>query len=165
MESDELSRVYGSSPIYPIAVAGICRANIGRSQLFEAYWNSLRPGEALSFGTMVNEEEPFARLVGDSAVSSVVIQAMLEEGMDISGKIRTQITPERAAKLATVVIMAEPETVQPWLPQHQGAIIWDDIPDLKDQPIEFVREVRDEIKERVSKLVVERNSLIIPGES
>jgi len=85
-----------------------------------------------------------------SRVHPEVITAMREVGVDLAGASTTKLTPELAQQAQLVVTMGCGDQC-PYVP---GATR-DDWPleDPKGQPIERVREIRDEICDRVQALI------------
>jgi len=116
--------------------------NAGRSQMAAAWFNELADrskARAISAGT-----EPGPR------VHPEVITAMREVGVDLEGASTTQLTPEVAQQAQALVTMGCGDEC-PYVP---GATR-DDWPleDPKGKSIERVREIRDEIRDRVQALV------------
>ena len=125
-------------------VVFVCVHNSGRSMMAEAFFNQLAAGraKALSAGT-----QP-----GDS-VNPTVVEAMKEVGIDISGnkpKMLTFDMVEKAVKMITMGCGAEAGAVCPasFIETEDWAL-----EDPKGKPIETVRKIRDEIRNRVAKLV------------
>jgi len=125
-------------------VVFVCFHNSGRSMMAEAIFNQLAAGraKALSAGT-----QP-----GDS-VNPTVVEAMKEVGIDISGnkpKMLTFDMVEKAVKMITMGCGAEAGAVCPasFIETEDWAL-----EDPKGKPIETVRKIRDEIRNRVAKLV------------
>ncbi len=119
-----------------------CVHNAGRSQMAAAWFNELADlskARAISAGT-----QPGSR------VHPEVITAMREVGVDLAGASTTKLTPELAQQAHLVVTMGCGDQC-PYVP---GATR-DDWPleDPKGQPIERVREIRDEICDRVQALI------------
>lgn len=128
------------------AVLFVCVHNFGRSQMAEAFFNNLARGkaQALSAGTQPADE-----------VNPVVIEAMKEVGMDISGKKPKMLTTDMVVKAERMITMgcgAEAEAVCP--ASFIETEDWD-LEDPKGKSLEQVRKIRDEIKERVIKLLNE----------
>lgn len=122
-----------------------CVHNAGRSQMAAALFNLLAdPGKAVavSAGT-----EPAER------VHPEVLEAMGELGIDLSRARPTKLTPDLARGSALLVTMGCGEAC-PALP---GVAVEDwPLADPKGQPIGRVREIREEIRERVRRLVEAR---------
>ena len=119
-----------------------CIHNAGRSQMAAAWFNALADlskARAISAGT-----DP------GPGVHPEVITAMREVGVDLAGASTTKLTPEVAQRAQVLVTMGCGDQC-PYVP---GATR-DDWPleDPKGKPIERVREIRDEIRERVQALV------------
>jgi arsenate reductase len=119
-----------------------CIHNAGRSQMAAGWFRHLADlsrGRAISAGT-----EPGAR------VHPVVVEAMGEVGIDLSSVQPQKLTPELAASAEVLVTMGCGDEC-PYVP---GARIEDwPLEDPKDQPIDKVRAIRDEIRDRVADLV------------
>ena len=119
----------------------VCLHNAGRSQMSQALFEKAVDSrhEAQSAGT-----EPSDR------VHPSVVTAMLEEDIDLSGRVPRRLTDE-LARWADVVITMGCGDACPVIPGKQY-IDWD-LRDPKDLPLEEVRAIRDEIKFRVAGLV------------
>jgi arsenate reductase len=119
-----------------------CVHNAGRSQMAAGWLNRLADpsqARAISAGT-----EPGAR------VHPEVLEAMRDVGIDLSGAIPQRLTPELAQQAQVLVTMGCGDKC-PYVP---GARIEDwPLEDPKGQPIERVRQIRDEIRQRVADLI------------
>ena len=127
----------------------VCVHNSSRSQMAEAFFNKLAGGkaQALSAGTKPASE-----------VDPVVVEAMKEASINISGnkpKMLTIEMVEKAERMITMGCGAEAEAVCPasFIETEDWAL-----EDPKEKTLEEVRKIRDEIKERVKKLVREVTS-------
>jgi arsenate reductase len=119
-----------------------CVHNAGRSQMAAAWFNLLADparARAISAGT-----EPGTRIHPE------VVAAMREAGVDLSGAGTTKLTDEVARQAQLVVTMGCGDQC----PVVPGAAR-DDWPlaDPKYKPIEQVRAIRDDIRDRVRALV------------
>ena len=119
-----------------------CVHNAGRSQMAAAWFNALADGahaRAISAGT-----DPGTR------VHPEVIAAMREVGIDLSDASTTKLTPDLAEQAQWLVTMGCGDEC-PYLP----GVTRDDWPleDPKGKPIARVREIRDEIRDRVQTLI------------
>jgi arsenate reductase len=121
-----------------------CIHNAGRSQMAAAWFNALADGDkasAISAGT-----EPGAR------VHPVVLDAMREVGIELEGIAPQKLTDQLAATASILVTMGCGETC-PVIPGLQR-LDWP-LEDPKGKPIERVREIREEVRGRVSQLLRE----------
>ena len=122
----------------------VCVHNSGRSQMAEAFFNHLAEGraEARSAGT-----EP-----GDRVDPSVVV-VMAELGVDLSRASPQPLTMELVNWADRTISMGC--GVEESCPAN--LVLTEDwgLDDPKDQPIEVVREIRDEIARRVEGLLRE----------
>jgi len=126
----------------PVSVIFACVQSAGRSQMAAAFFNAMadpRRARAMSAGT-----RPADR------VHPEVVAAMREAGIDVSGATPRLLTPELAAGVALLITMGCGDAC-PVVPGARR----DDWPleDPKGKPDERVREIRDEIRDRVSRLV------------
>ncbi len=120
----------------------VCVHNSGRSQMAEAFLNRLAKGEAqaLSAGT-----QPA------TAVNPLVIEVIREVGIDISHNRPKALTFEMVEQTDRVITMGcGIESVCP-----AGFVETEDwnLEDPADKTLEQVRQIRDEIKKRVMKLL------------
>jgi len=119
-----------------------CVHNAGRSQMAAAFFNALSDPEkarAISAGT-----EPAEHLHPE------VVDAMREVGIDLSAVCPRRLTPELAVQASLLITMGCGEAC-PFVPGLQRDD-WD-LADPKGQPPDRVRAIRDEIRERVERLV------------
>jgi arsenate reductase (thioredoxin) len=118
----------------------VCVENTGRSQMAEAFAKKYGV-EASSAGNKPAE-----------AVNPVVIEAMKEKGIDISKNKPKQLTFQMAQDADLIVTMGCNEQGICPGPFFKPTIDWA-LGDPKGKPIEKVREIRDEIEQRVKKLL------------
>jgi arsenate reductase len=121
-----------------------CIHNAGRSQMAAAWFNKLADGgkaRALSAGT-----EP------GTGVHPEVVDAMREVGVELAGRTPQKLTDELAATASILVTMGCGETC-PVIPGLRR-LDWP-LEDPKGKPVERVREIRDDIRDRVAELLAE----------
>jgi arsenate reductase len=127
-----------------------CVHNAGRSQMAAALFNRLADphrARALSAGT-----RPADR------IHPTVVTAMDEVGIHLFDKSPCPLTPELAAAADLLVTMGCGEEC----PAAPGLAVEDwALEDPAGRPLEEVREIRDEIRERVVALI-ERRGLLPP---
>jgi arsenate reductase (thioredoxin) len=123
----------------------VCRQNAGRSQMSQAFFERAAGDrhDALSAGTTPAHH-----------VHPEVVEVMNEVGIDVSDRIPMILTRELAEKADLVVTMGCGDEC-PFIPGKQY-IDWD-LPDPENQPLEKVRDIRDDIDRRVGALVAELN--------
>jgi len=124
----------------------VCVHNSGRSQMAEAFFNQLAKGKARAYSAGTQPADK---------VNPVVVEAIREVGIDISGKKPKALTMdmvEKADRMITMGCGAEAEAVCP-----ASFIETEDwtLEDPKGKSLEQVRKIRDEIKNRVVKLLGE----------
>jgi arsenate reductase len=121
-----------------------CIHNAGRSQMAAAWFNALADGAracAVSAGT-----EP------GTAIHPEVVAAMREVGIELNGVVPRRLTDELAASSSVLVTMGCGEAC-PVVPGVRR-MDWP-LEDPKGKPLERVREIRDEVKRRVTVLLAE----------
>lgn len=119
-----------------------CVHNAGRSQMSAAFFNQLADtgvARAVSAGTRPGER-----------VHPVVVEAMREVGVDLSSAIPQKLTHELAETAEMLITMGCGDEC-PYIPGMRR----NDWPlaDPKEQPLEEVRKIRDEIRLRVLDLL------------
>jgi protein-tyrosine-phosphatase len=121
----------------------VCVHNAGRSQMAAGYLSALGGDrvQVLSAGS-----EPADRL------NPIAVQAMAEEGIDIAANTPAILTTEAVKESDVVITMGCGDTC----PIFPGKRYEDwDLTDPAGRPIEEVRPIRDEIRQRVETLVAE----------
>jgi arsenate reductase len=122
----------------------VCVHNAGRSVMAEAFYNGLADGrgQADSAGT-----------IPGALPHPVVVEAMREVGIDVSGHQGVLITDEMVSAADRVITMgcAVEEAACPAI-RYSNVEDWG-LPDPKGQPLERVREIREEIRRRVQALL------------
>ncbi len=119
-----------------------CVHNAGRSQMAAAFFNRLadaKLAQAVSAGTQPAEQ-----------VHPVVVAAMAEVGIDLAAARPRKLTTELARGADLLVTMGCGDEC-PYVPGLRRQD-WP-LPDPKGMPIEAVRSIRDEVRERVLALL------------
>ena len=137
----------------------ICRGNVGRSQIAEAFFNEFAAGKhiASSCGTITYTKEGESRhgqKLKDLKAAGEVVNSLKELGLDISENKIEQITEEVVRDAAKVVVMAEKDTLPDYITNNSKFIYWD-IKDLKGLNQKDTNKIRDEISEKVKGLINE----------
>jgi arsenate reductase (thioredoxin) len=124
----------------------VCLHNAGRSQMSQALFERETDGlhEARSAGTTPGER-----------VHPEVVEAMRELGVDLAER-RPQRLTDDLAQWADVIVTMGCGDECPYMPGKRY-IDWD-LPDPKGRPLEEVRLIRDDIRQRVSELVSTLNA-------
>jgi arsenate reductase len=125
-----------------------CVHNAGRSQMAAAWFNKMidpMKARSISAGTQPGDR-----------VHPEVVEVMREEGIDVAG-VKPQFLSEELVRKATLLVTMGCGDACPYVPGLK-TLDWN-FPDPKRQPIEAVRKIRDEIRERVLALATERHWL------
>jgi arsenate reductase len=121
----------------------VCNHNAGRSQMAQALFERHAPADvrAESAGSTPAEQ-----------VWPNVIEAMRELDIDLSGRRPRKLTVEMQLHADWAVTMGCGDAC-PYVPTRVED--WD-VPDPAHQPLEVVRDIRDQVEERVAELVRDR---------
>lgn len=128
------------------SVLFVCIHNAGRSQMAAGYLSHLA-GDDIE-----------VRSAGSAPVDSVnpkVIEAMLEEGIDLRSQ-KPQILTTEAVQLSDVVITMGCGDVCPFFPGKKY-LDWQ-LNDPAGQGIDAIRPIRDDIRHRIENLIAEIKS-------
>ena len=123
----------------------VCVENAGRSQMAEAFANKYGEGKltASSAGIKLADK-----------VNPVVVEAMKEKGIDISMNKPKLLTTKMSNEADLIVTMGCGAAEICPGPFFKTTVDWG-LEDPKGKPIEKVREIRDEIERKVTKLISE----------
>lgn len=124
----------------------VCLQNAGRSQMSQALFERAA------------SDRHQARSAGSTPAAQVhpeVAEVMLELGIDLRDRTPRALTAEDATWADVVVTMGCGDAC-PYVP-GTTYVDWD-LPDPSGQPVERVREIRDEIAGRIDALVVSLNA-------
>ncbi|MEV4673537.1 arsenate reductase ArsC [Actinomadura sp. NPDC049382] len=125
------------------SVLFVCVHNAGRSQMAAAYLTHLA-GEKV--------EVRSAGSAPAGAVNPAVVEAMAEEGIDVSGEIPKVLTVEAVQASDVVITMGCGDTC----PVFPGKRYLDwTLDDPAGQGLAAVRPIRDEIRKRIEGLIAE----------
>jgi arsenate reductase len=120
----------------------VCVENAGRSQMAEAFANLYGKGKLVASSAGV--------LLADR-VNPLVVEAMKEKGIDISMNKPKLLTTKMAEEADQIITMGcSVEKICP-APLLKNVIDWK-LENPKDQPIEKVRQIRDEVETKVLEL-------------
>ena len=125
------------------SVLYVCVHNAGRSQMAAAYTHHLSQGRV---------EVRSAGSAPADTINPAVLEAMLEEGIDISHETPKILTTEAVESSDVVITMGCGDTC----PIFPGKRYEDwELEDPAGQGVDAVRPIRDEIRRRVEELVAE----------
>ena len=146
----------------------VCYANVGRSQIAKGFYNHFtgtENAEAAGVGVDVhnlkhgvkakNLEGYFKEVLKEGKTGSTV-DHMNEVGVDVSKYEREQLTAGMLPKYDLVVNIAERRQTPEWL--RGDNVVWWNVIDPAGKSFEDKLATRNEIKERVEKLVGIENS-------
>ena len=126
----------------------VCVHNAGRSQMAEAFLNGIASAHGLSMHGLS------AGTVGGSLLNQAAVAVMREAGFDMSAQRPKILSSEMVTEADRIITMgcgvdAEACPAKFFVTEDWG------LDDPAGQPIEKVREIRDEIEARVRRLIEE----------
>jgi arsenate reductase len=110
---------------------------------------------ARAFAEKYGMKASSAGTMPSSRVNPIVVEAMREKGIDLSGNVPKMLTPEMINKAGLVVTMGcsvEEVCPKPLLAQMQKKLVDWNLKDTKGKSLKEVRAIRDEIERRVADL-------------
>jgi protein-tyrosine-phosphatase len=136
----------------------VCYANVGRSQVAHAYFDTLSKHDSQSAGIAVTERLAAMKLTSkklkDNPNQSSVRYIRRELGREIGEKEKQQLIPEMITNADLVVVIAEKERWPSYLQECNKLLFWD-IQDPVAMTEEFADEIYREVQRRVEQLVAE----------
>jgi len=120
----------------------VCVHNSGRSQMAKAFFNHLAKNKAAAFSAGT---QPALK------INPIVVQVMLEAGIDISRQKPKPLTLEMMESANRVITMGcgvEESCPASFVPMEDWGI-----EDPEGKPIEEVRQIRDTIRNKVATLI------------
>lgn len=134
----------------------VCRANIFRSQIAEAYFRRYCPEhEVESVGTKIRDDRIGWMLKRQTEVAvKLILDVMKEDGIDMSKNKRKALTPELVGWADKIICMAQRDTIPHYL-ERKGYEYWAVEDASLDTDREFFVQTREEIKGLVKKFVKE----------
>jgi protein-tyrosine-phosphatase len=136
----------------------VCYANVGRSQVAQAYFAILSKHESDSAGIAVNERIAVMNLptrkLKDTLNQRSVEYVRREFGLDIAEKERQQLIPEMVDTSDLVIVIAEKEKWPDYL-EEGGKIVFWNIQDAFGMADDFAEDVYSQVQCRVEQLVAE----------
>lgn len=121
----------------------VCIHNAGRSQMAAGFMKELSEGavDVLSAGSEPKDQ-----------INPIAIQVMAEEGIDIANEVPKILTTDAVKESDVVITMGCGDTC----PIFPGKRYEDwELTDPAGRPVDEVRPIRDEIKQRVQNLLAE----------
>jgi protein-tyrosine-phosphatase len=132
----------------------ICNANVGRSQVAHAYFDTLSKHDSESAGIAVDEMKLASKKLKDSPTQRSVHYIRKEFGVDIGEKEKQQLVPEMLVTADLAIVIAEKERWPGYLKEGGKVLFWD-IQDPATMADDFARDVYRQVQRRVEQLVAE----------
>lgn len=125
----------------------ICRGNIGRSQMGEAFYNYFtKTNDAFSAGTSSSTPKSFSKIPKE------IVEIMEEEDIDITNhKVKT-VTKKMVSEADKVFVMCKKGYCPDFLLNSEKVTFWE-IEDPYKKNIEDMKKIRNKIKDRVLSII------------
>ena len=125
----------------------VCLGNVARSQMAEGFYNKLtRSNDAISAGILDFTPEKYIHPIKEA------IDVMIEEGIDISNYIVNTITKDMLKNVDEIYIMCKKSECPLFLLNNKHVNFWD-IEDPDGSSLDNYKNIRDQIKEKVSGII------------
>jgi arsenate reductase len=125
----------------------ICRGNVGRSQMAEAFYNQLTGHQdAGSAGVDSTTPERYTHPTED------IVKVMREERIDVSDKRVKIVTKEMIDDSDKVIVMCQKQYCPDFVLNSEKAEFWE-IKDPYHENLDGVRKIRDIVKSQVVSLI------------
>ena len=125
----------------------VCKSNVGRSQMAEVIFNKLSTNHsAISVGLYPRNWENQKINTAEN-----IIKCMDEIGFDLRDKISKKITEEMVNSSDKIIIIGEKENWPEYLINYD--IEYWEIPDAGGTDLDFHKKTRDQITNKVKKLI------------
>lgn len=135
----------------------ICNANVGRSQVAHAYFDTLSKHDSDSAGIAVDEIAAMSfasKKHKDNPTQRSVQYIRREFGVDIGEKEKQQVVPEMLVTADLAIVIAEKESWPGYLKEGGKVLFWD-IQDPVTMADDFAENVYRQVQRRVERLVAE----------
>lgn len=135
----------------------ICNANVGRSQVAHAYFDTLSKHDSDSAGIAVDELAAMtfaSKKHKDNPTQRSVQYIRREFGVDIGEKEKQQLVPEMLVTADLAIVIAEKESWPGYLKEGGKVLFWD-IQDPVTMADDFAENVYRQVQRRVERLVAE----------
>ena len=136
----------------------VCYANVGRSQVAQAYFATLSKHDSDSAGIAVNERIAAMKLpsrkLKDNLSQRSVEYVRREFSVNIAEKERQQLTREMVEKSDLAIVIAEKERWPDYLKECDKVLFWD-IQDPAGMADDLADDVYRQVRHRVEQLVAE----------
>lgn len=138
----------------------VCVANVGRSQMAEAFFNRRSRHRGVSAGTQVGNQagqnlSDRSQVPAATSTPGNMLRIMREEeGLDLYLNLRKQLTPDMVGEADRVIVMCETDPYPEYLSNNPKVTFWS-IPDLYGAPYSSVQQLKEEVKRHIEQLVDE----------
>lgn len=133
----------------------ICRANVGRSQIAEGYYNAFAK-KSQGYSAGITD----LRKKYNGKPAPAIQTVMQEDGIDITRQRVSLLTEQMMSDADRVIVLCSKREVPDHFLQLSKQITFIEIDDPYNKGIEEVRYIRDEIKELVTQILQEEEGVL-----
>lgn len=131
----------------------VCQANVGRSQMAEAFYNfHSQSNDATSAGV-----EDFRKKYQHTPTREI-IEAMLEKGIDISHQRIDFLTPGMLTSTDQVIVLCSKDLCPEFLLENEK-VVFQEIEDPHQKNEKTIQRIRDQIEELVLELITKNKNI------
>lgn len=126
----------------------ICQANIGRSQMAEAFYNQMTSSNDATSAACEDLRKKYG-----GKITKEIIETMNEVGLDLSQKQMKPVTPEMVKNAGKIVVLCDKKYCPDFLLEAGEKLVINTIEDPHTKDPQTVSAIRDQIKEIVKDLI------------
>ncbi len=126
----------------------ICQANIGRSQMAEAFYNQMTNSNGATSAACEDLREKYS-----GKITKEIIETMNEVGLDLSQKQMKPVTIEMVENADKIIVLCDKKYCPDFLLKAGEKVMIKTIEDPHDKDPQTVSTIRDQIKVIVKDLI------------
>ena len=130
----------------------ICQANIGRSQMAEAFYNKLSKTNSATSAACEDFVQKY-----NSTITSEIVDTMDEIGIDITNQRMKLLTPKMVSRAEKIIVLCDRKFCPEFLLSAKDKVIIKTLKDPHDCDPKTVSQIRDQIIKIVEKIIIKES--------
>lgn len=126
----------------------VCQANIGRSQMAEAFFNQMTNSNLATSAACEDFKEKYG-----GKITSEIIETMDQVGIDLRDKQMKLLTPAMVKKADKIVILCDKKYCPDFLLNAGEKVVIKTLEDPHTKDAQTIAQIRDQIKSIVKDLI------------
>lgn len=126
----------------------VCQANIGRSQMAEAFYNQMTNSNSATSAACEDFREKYG-----GKITKEIVETMSEVGLDLSQNKMKLLTPKMIENSDKVIVLCDKKYCPEFLFEAGDKVVIKTIEDPHAKDSQTVSKIRDQIKKIVKDLV------------